>query len=237
MYSSESGIYLITIRRPNKLPLYYVGQSQRINRRFIQHRSLLKNNKHYNKRLQRAINKYGVDSVSFQVLENCCLDELDEVELWWLEQMVGFDRVCNSGTDPVAPLRGSKLSDEHKNKIASAISGDRHYSRSRGPMPVAHREAISRGGKGKVRTDESRRRYSDCTKGELNPMFGVFGNEHARSQPVRGTNSITGEIVEFQSMNLAESSGFIQESISRCCSGIQKLHKGFAWERISRSAS
>jgi len=234
---TNAGIYLITVDRPNNLPLYYIGQSQNISLRFNQHKSSLRNSKHHNKRLQLAINKYGFDSLSFVVLETCCVEELDEREHWWLEQVVGFDRVCNYCIDPAAPLRGRKFSDEHRSKIAAALSGERHYSRSRGAMPIEHRQAISRGVKGKTRSEESRRRISNSTRGEANPMFGLSGDKSARSQAVRGTHSITGEIVEFESMNLAELSGFIQECISRCCAGKQKLHSGFAWERINRHAS
>lgn len=233
----DSGIYLITVRRPNDLPLYYVGQSKNINKRFGQHKSALRNNRHRNKRLQYAFNKYGAETILFDVLETCDVSDLDNYEFWWLSQSVGFDRVCNVGIHPAAPMRCVKFSDDHCKKISAAISGENHYSRRRGPMPQEHRDAISRGVSGKTRSAESRARYSTATLGSKNPMFGMSGLLSARAQSVRGTSVSTGEVIEFDSMNLAESEGFRQEQISKCCSGTIKTHGGYRWERVTRPAS
>lgn len=53
----------------------------------------------------------------------------------------------------------------------------------------------------------------------------------AISIPVIGTNIVTGEIIEFASMNEAGRNGFKSEKISMCCSGKRKSHKGYKWRK------
>ena len=63
----------------------YVGQSVDIASRFIKHRYLLRNNKHYNVHLQGAWNTYGEDNFLFYVLEECNTALLDEREQYYIK--------------------------------------------------------------------------------------------------------------------------------------------------------
>lgn len=60
------GIYAITCTINGKI---YIGSSNDINRRWGEHRSLLKNGKHSNPHLQKCWNKYGSDYFIFSILE------------------------------------------------------------------------------------------------------------------------------------------------------------------------
>ena len=62
------GIYCIENTIDNKK---YIGLSRDIRRRWNEHKSELRNNKHENIYLQRAWNKYGEDAFSFNVIELC----------------------------------------------------------------------------------------------------------------------------------------------------------------------
>jgi group I intron endonuclease len=66
MKSKISGIYCITSKINNKK---YVGQSVNIGQRWISHLNTLKLNKHRNKYLQNHFNKYSVEDLTFEVLE------------------------------------------------------------------------------------------------------------------------------------------------------------------------
>lgn len=55
-----SGIYKILNIKNGK---FYIGSSNNIKVRWSQHKTLLKNNKHENKYLQNAWNKYGGQSI------------------------------------------------------------------------------------------------------------------------------------------------------------------------------
>ena len=67
----------------------YVGSSASIGRRFIDHKSKLKNNKHPNKHLQSAYNKYGENEFFFFKVEECGLDILEEREKFWINELNG----------------------------------------------------------------------------------------------------------------------------------------------------
>lgn len=57
-----SGIYKITNIQNSKV---YIGESEDIPRRWIEHLTELVTNKHYNYKLQEDFNKYGIDNLKF----------------------------------------------------------------------------------------------------------------------------------------------------------------------------
>ena len=69
------GIYKITNKVNGKC---YIGQSQDIATRFREHRYLLRQNKYGNNKIQNAWNKYGEENFTFEIIEECVIDELDE---------------------------------------------------------------------------------------------------------------------------------------------------------------
>lgn len=77
------GIYKITNLIDNKC---YVGQSRDIQKRFAVHRrtAFNQNSSNYNLPLYRAIRKYGLDNFTFEVLEECKIDELDQKEIYYI---------------------------------------------------------------------------------------------------------------------------------------------------------
>lgn len=93
-----SGIYRWIIDRSseNKVPLVYIGQARDIDRRTNQHiRAIVSNDTRIsNARLINAINHYGDDSITFEVLEYCTIDKLTIRELYWYnlhKKSTGFE--------------------------------------------------------------------------------------------------------------------------------------------------
>lgn len=60
------GVYKINIDQH-----FYVGSSVNVYKRLNVHLNSMKKNKHENQYLQRAFNKYGIDAISFELLEEC----------------------------------------------------------------------------------------------------------------------------------------------------------------------
>jgi hypothetical protein len=87
--NTKTGIYKITF--PNGH--YYIGQAVDLNRRYRNHLLDLKKNKHANKRLQYCWDKYG--EFSFEILEECNYDKLDDIENKYLRENVENDNCCN----------------------------------------------------------------------------------------------------------------------------------------------
>ncbi len=72
-----SGIYKIINKIDGK---YYIGSSVDIFTRWRKHREALKRNQHRNRYLQRAWNKYGINSFEFIIIEQVLQNKLEEVE-------------------------------------------------------------------------------------------------------------------------------------------------------------
>lgn len=75
------GIYKITNKINNKS---YIGQSNNINRRFIEHKCI---NHETNKSLKLAFKKYGIENFNFEILEECSLQELNEKEKYYISKL------------------------------------------------------------------------------------------------------------------------------------------------------
>ncbi len=62
----------------------YIGQSKNIYNRWYQHKLELNHNKHGNRYLQNAWNKYGENNFKFYIIEKCSEDELNEKEIYYI---------------------------------------------------------------------------------------------------------------------------------------------------------
>lgn len=80
--SSKSGVYVIENLIDGK---YYIGSSKNIRVRKMQHFSDLKNNRHTNRHLQGAFNKYGEENFKFEILEYCGVERRLPREQKWID--------------------------------------------------------------------------------------------------------------------------------------------------------
>lgn len=63
----------------------YIGSSKELNIREQWHFSALRGNRHPNKYLQNAVNKYGIENFEFNHLEYCDEEYLITLEQWYLD--------------------------------------------------------------------------------------------------------------------------------------------------------
>lgn len=129
----NSGIYQIQNIVNNKA---YIGSTRNLNRRKADHFNKLSHNKHSNKHLQNAFNKYGQDAFVFEIIEYCDPDQLIIREQWYLdnwnpEYNIRIKAENNSGLTwskitrqkILIKLLGRKLSEDTKNKISKSMLG------------------------------------------------------------------------------------------------------------------
>ena len=104
---NKSGIYKILCKTSKKL---YIGSAVIFRKRFIQHRSALRLNKHSNKYLQNAWNKYSESDFIFEIIEECGESVLLEREQYWLDKTQCYKREFgfNSATIAIDGNNGSK---------------------------------------------------------------------------------------------------------------------------------
>lgn len=84
------GIYKITNTTNGKC---YVGQSRDIEARWAKHLSAYKSSPEWE--LYRAFKKYGIAAFSFEVIEECTIEELNEREIYWIAQFDSFNNGYN----------------------------------------------------------------------------------------------------------------------------------------------
>lgn len=88
------GIYKITRIETGKA---YIGQTNDIERRFIEHKS---NKSHFDTAIDKAILKHGADAFTYEIIEECAVEQLDEREKYWIDfynTFHGFGYNCNEG--------------------------------------------------------------------------------------------------------------------------------------------
>ena len=62
----------------------YIGQSIDIKSRWRTHKSELRRNNHENDYLQKAWNKYGEENFQFYILEECVVDNINDMERYYI---------------------------------------------------------------------------------------------------------------------------------------------------------
>ena len=87
-----SGIYKITNKVNGKC---YIGQSINIKKRLSQHKSQTYRNIHINKILYQAIKKYGIENFTFDIIEKCETNSLDDREKYWIEYYDSYNNGYN----------------------------------------------------------------------------------------------------------------------------------------------
>lgn len=152
----KSGIYQITNKVNNKI---YIGSSVNIEKRWREHKSDLKNNRHHSKHLQRSWELHGSSAFEFTILEiveNSKL--LLEREQHYLDNLKPYEREigynnCASASSPL----GYKHSEEARSNMSKAKIGHKHSEETKRKMSKAH--------KGRVFTEESKRKMSKSATG------------------------------------------------------------------------
>ena len=57
-----------------------------------------------------------------------------------------------------------------------------------------------------------------------------------KAYPVKGYNPKTTETVTFESIKESGRNGFAASSVSKCCKGRQRMHRGYVWQYAERKA-
>ena len=150
----NSGVYAIINRVNNK---FYIGGTCNFEKREYQHWWELKTNRHGNRHLQRAWNKYGKSSFRFEILEECAIEKVDAIEQKWIDKTNCCKIGYNISSCVEAPARGIKRSDETRKKMSES-----HKGRVRSEEHQANwTKAII----GKKASKETRKKMSEAKKG------------------------------------------------------------------------
>lgn len=166
------GIYKIVNNINGKV---YIGQSQNIEKRWIDHKSFSKREVEV---LYRAMRKYGIENFSLEVVEECSIEELSDKERFYIGHYNSYIHAENSNgynmTLGGEGTRGVKIKEETREKMRQRMLGGKNHNYGK-PLSEEVKQKISKTVKG---------RY----KGENNPMYGKCHSEEALLKMTRGNN-------------------------------------------------
>jgi group I intron endonuclease len=231
MVNKICGIYMIKNMFNNKM---YIGKSIDITRRWKKHKSDLNNNRHDNKHLQSAWNKYGQSAFKFSIVEECSEDNLNIREIYYIQ----LYNSCNDlyGYNMTFGGDGCIPTDEVRKKMSDSAK---------------HRPPIS---------EETRKKHSEKMSGEKNYFYNVhlIGEENGFYGDHRfaGKNHPRCRAVYCYELNeyfwgakeAADKYGMYKADIAKCCKGKlksagkhpvtgEKLHWVYADEINNSSAA
>ena len=124
--NSSCGVYILTLN--NK---HYIGSCKMLNykmsrngfhyRLYLHVHKLIKGN-HHSLKLQNAVNKYGINNISFDIIQTCDSKITIDIEQYWLNIMNTFKQGYNSC--PTARSNfGYKHREESKQKMSKSKTG------------------------------------------------------------------------------------------------------------------
>lgn len=137
MVSKISCVYKITNTLNGKV---YIGQTVDYRKRKVGHFSYLRRNAHRNCYLQKSFNKYGESSFKMEIIKECAVDELDKLEIYYMRKYNSIDKTLGYNM---------------------VIGGNTNKS-----FPDYIRQKMSRSQKGRIISEEHRKRIGKWHKGK-----------------------------------------------------------------------
>lgn len=193
------GIYKITNTINNKS---YIGQSINIASRWAEHKRL--SNSEDQRIIYRAIRKYGLENFTFEVLEECQEQELNEREIYWINFFDSFENGYNMtyGGD------GSRKYD-----IIAIVES---YKRTENIVQTAKEFSCH-----------------PTTVRNIIHSFGLYGKE-SQSKPVEQIDPVNLQVINTYSSirEAATSLNVSQASIQRAINGKNVHSGGFYWRLV-----
>lgn len=161
--STSSGIYQICNITNGHI---YIGSAVDIQRRWKNHISDLRNNKHHSGHLQNAFNKYGKPAFVFEIIELCDSEKLLEREQHYLDLLHPEYNISPTAGRPL----GIKRSKETLLKMSIANTGKPGWWKGKTLYPETKKKLSERlkgnsRNKGKTHSSETRAKISSALSG------------------------------------------------------------------------
>ena len=181
LYKS-SGIYCITNSIDKRL---YVGSALKLKKRYNDHKQNLIKGKHQSPHLQNFVKKYGIDKLTFSLLELCSPENLISTEQKWID-IYDLESILFNSCKIAGNTFGYKHTPEAlkkmKNKIISDETKLKQSEWQKGKSkPKELKDKWSDGRrKGKPKSDEFKKLMSDKMKGNKNATGVVFSEDRKK---------------------------------------------------------
>ena len=207
----------------------YVGQATNLE---VRQKTWKSKNHYAGKAIYNARNKYGIDNFGFEILKECDDDELDYWEMYYIKELntkVPYGYNMTDGGE-ASWVKGKHLSEEWKRKIGEGNKGKKRSTEAKRKWSEAH--------KGKHLSEEHKKKISISVKKSLSSIETRIKMSEAKkgipniklSKPVLQIDKNTNEIVaEYPSLREVKRQLGLTH-ISECCKGKRKTCGGFKWQ-------
>jgi group I intron endonuclease len=115
-FKNKSGIYIIKTKINNR---FYIGSAINLYNRMHTHLTHLKQNKHCNLKLQRFVNKYGIENIYFECIELCEKESLIIREQFYIDTLNPFYNISKIAGSTL----GIKITKEQSEKLSKFRKG------------------------------------------------------------------------------------------------------------------
>jgi group I intron endonuclease len=256
MIKTDIGVYKITTANNN---MFYIGSSSRsIIKRLQQHFCDLKKNKHHSLYLQRVYNKYGKSILKIEILEYCNKENILEREQYYIDTLNPVYNTCKIAGNSTGKKHSKETREKQSKKRLEYFKNNpptrgkehHHYGKK---LSEEHKAKIKLAGKGRIFSEESKRKMSESRKqikknspevylklskvNKEKKLWKVMHSPEAiekatrkRFKKVFQYNKNNEFIAEFESLVEAfKITGVRKESISRTALKYNKHAGGFIW--------
>lgn len=233
----KSGVYVITNTNNTKI---YIGETTNLESRFIEHLRRLLSNRHVNEHLQNAVNLYGIDSFTFDILEFCDSIDTKKKEHYWVSHLHALDKTKGYNIKPTDPNKVNLRSAETSKKIYETKkrkAEERGYWHSKEAI-----EARKATRKGYTHSEETKTKIGKTSKGRKIPKSQEWRDNLSKIAKAKSWGGAkkpiiqltkSGEFIkEWDSITEAANSEFSLSAIIEVCKNKphRKTHKGYAWK-------
>lgn len=142
----------------------YVGSTINFEQRKKDHLTTLRNNKHHSQKLQNHVNKYSLEDIYFEILEECEVEKLVEREQFYLDTIDSYFNTAKIAENSLRGLVKTKEWGENISKSKKGVNTSTEYSKQR----------VKGVNTGRIVTDETRQKLKECYKGT-----GMTGKSHS----------------------------------------------------------
>lgn len=224
------GIYKIT----NPKGKIYIGQSRNLEHRLNDYINVNEWIKEQRK-IYNSLKKYGSKHHTFEILEECSEDILNEREIFWIKH---FDSILNGLNIKLGGI-GGRHSEETKQKIRKALTGKKQSKETI--------EKRSKSLSGLKRSEESKRNISNGKKGKPltwgekikeSKLINKYTPTEETKLKLRNNNvkpinqfDLNGNLINtyFSAKEAERQIGINAVSICECLKGRTKTSGGFIW--------
>ena len=172
------GVYKIVNMINGKI---YIGSTKDFKDRWNRHLRQLRRGKHHSKHLQRAYDKYGENSFSFEIIEICAEEQRLEREQYYLDTLLPFgDRGYNESKQATNcvlygedngmygkrgednPNFGRKKKEETKKKMSMAAKGKKKTELSKHKLSETRKKCLKKGNYNLIDPNGVKKIRKDC---------------------------------------------------------------------------